>query len=181
MAIVSIAENRPVTGSRPCVAPYWCTACCNRCRRPADRRRRPRIDTWRRNASNWPDAEREALAAQMIGLIEDTRFASLFAPGSRAEVPVVGRIERPGRAPLAISGQIDRLIMTTSEILIADYKTNHAPPRDLAGVPPAYRQQLALYRALLMRLYPGRVVRAALVWTETPEIMEIPAAVMTMR
>ena len=39
--------------------------------------------------------------------------------------------------------------MTTSEILIADYKTNHAPPRDLAGVPPAYRQQLALYRALL--------------------------------
>ncbi len=93
-------------------------------------------------------------------------------------MPVVGRIERPGRAPLAVSGQIDRLIMTTSEILIADYKTNHAPPRDLAGVPPAYRQQLALYRALLMRLYPGRVVRAALVWTEAPEIMEIPAAVM---
>ena len=143
-----------------------------------DRRREAADRYVARNASNWPDAEREALAAQTIGLIEDTRFASLFAPGSRAEVPVVGRIERPGRAPLAISGQIDRLIMTTSEILIADYKTNHAPPRDLAGVPPAYRQQLALYRALLMRLYPGRVVRAALVWTEAPEIMEIPAAVM---
>ena len=68
--------------------------------------------------------------------------------------------------------------MTESEILIADYKTNHAPPRELAGVPQAYRQQLALYRALLQRLYPGRSVRAALVWTETPEIMEIPAAVL---
>ena len=98
----------------------------------------------------------------------------LFAPGSRAEVPLVGRIARPGREPLAVSGQIDRLIVSEREVLIADYKTNHAPPRDLAGIPPAYRQQLALYRTLLMRLYPGRVVRAALVWTETPEIMEIP-------
>ena len=77
-----------------------------------------------------------------------------------------------------MSGQIDRLIITDAEVLVADYKTNHAPPRQLDGVPPAYRQQLALYRALLQRLYPGRAVRAALVWTETPEIMEIPVAVL---
>jgi ATP-dependent helicase/nuclease subunit A len=102
----------------------------------------------------------------------------LFAEGSRAEVPLVGRIVRPGRDPLAVSGQIDRLIMTDGEILIADYKTNHGPPREVGAVSPAYRQQLALYRALLQRLYPGKAVRAALVWTETPEIMEIPAAVL---
>jgi ATP-dependent helicase/nuclease subunit A len=145
----------------------------------ADRRSAAADRYLARNATSkdgWTDAERSALAAQMIGLIADARFAALFAAGSRAEVPLVGRIERAGRAPLAVSGQIDRLIVSEREILIADYKTNHAPPRDLAGVPPAYRQQLALYRALLMRLYPGRVVRAALVWTETPEIMEIPGA-----
>jgi ATP-dependent helicase/nuclease subunit A len=143
-----------------------------------DRRRAAADRYLARNAADWSDAERAALATQMIGLIEDARFAPLFAPGSRAEVPVVGRIDRAGRAALAVSGQIDRLIVGERDVLIADYKTNHAPPRELAGVPPAYRQQMALYRALLMRLYPGRVVRCALVWTETPEIMEIPGAAL---
>ena len=36
-------------------------------------------------------------------------------------------------------------------------------------------KQLALYRAVLMRLYPDRPVRAALVWTDIPGLMEIPA------
>jgi ATP-dependent helicase/nuclease subunit A len=39
-----------------------------------------------------------------------------------------------------------------------------------------YIGQLAYYRAVLMRLYPGRPVRAALVWTDSPDLMEIPAA-----
>lgn len=144
----------------------------------AERRREAADRYLARNAADWSAAERDALAAAMIGLIADARFATLFAAGSRAEVPVVGRIARSGRAPLAVSGQIDRIIITEREVLIADYKTNHAPPRGLDGVPSAYCQQLALYRALLLRLYPGKVVRAALVWTETPEIMEIPAAVL---
>jgi ATP-dependent helicase/nuclease subunit A len=36
-------------------------------------------------------------------------------------------------------------------------------------------KQLALYRAVLMRLYPGRPVRAALMWTDIPALAEIPA------
>jgi ATP-dependent helicase/nuclease subunit A len=144
----------------------------------ADHRREAANRYLARNAAGWTKGDRESLAAQMLGLIDDERFRLLFVPGSRAEVPIVGRIARPGRTPLAVSGQIDRLIVTDSEILIADYKTNHAPPRHVGAVPPAYRQQLALYRALLQRLYPARAVRAALVWTETPEIMEFPAAVL---
>jgi ATP-dependent helicase/nuclease subunit A len=145
---------------------------------PADRRREAATLYLGRNAKGFSENEREALAVQTLGILDDARFAELFTPGSRAEVPIVGRLARAGRTPLAVSGQIDRLIVTESEILIADYKTNHAPPRELAGVPPAYRQQLALYRALLQRLYPQRMVRAALVWTETPEIMEIPVSVL---
>jgi len=38
--------------------------------------------------------------------------------------------------------------------------------------PPAYVEQLALYRAVLGRIYPGRTVRAALVWTEGPALVE---------
>jgi ATP-dependent helicase/nuclease subunit A len=45
-------------------------------------------------------------------------------------------------------------------------------------VPPAYILQLALYRALLKPLYPGRSVTAALLFTEAPRLIELPAEAM---
>jgi ATP-dependent helicase/nuclease subunit A len=57
--------------------------------------------------------------------------------------------------------------------LIIDFKTNHAPPRTAADAPTAYVGQLALYRAVLRKLYPQASVRAALLWTETADLMEI--------
>ena len=48
-----------------------------------------------------------------------------------------------------VSGQIDRLVVTPSEVLIVDYKTNHAPPATAAEAPQGYIRQLGLYRAAL--------------------------------
>jgi ATP-dependent helicase/nuclease subunit A len=71
-------------------------------------------------------------------------------------------------------------------VLIADYKTNrhkgvHArlhglSPGRIDEVPKAYVIQLALYRAVLGRLYPDKTIRCALIWTEVPDLMEISAA-----
>ena len=63
-------------------------------------------------------------------------------------------------------------------MLIVDYKTNRPAPETLADVPPAYVTQLALYRAILGRLYPGRAVTAALLWTDRPALMEIPSPML---
>jgi ATP-dependent helicase/nuclease subunit A len=123
-----------------------------------------------RNAKGFSSAEQEALLAKVLALLGDKRFAELFLPGSRAEVPIVGRFE--GRP---LSGQVDRLVVAPKAVLIGDYKTNNPAPRRLEDVPNGYVKQLALYRAVLRKLYPDRPVRAALIWTETPEIMEIPA------
>src|SRR5262249_16918234 len=123
-------------------------------------------------------AEQDTFVATTLGLIDEPRFAALFSPGSRAEVPIVGRLARPGQAPLLVSGQIDRLAVTASEVLIGDYKTNRRAPRTPAEVPPAYVRQLALYRAVLARLYPDRPVRAALIWTDVPDLMELSADVL---
>jgi ATP-dependent helicase/nuclease subunit A len=142
---------------------------------PKDRRRGAALTYLARNADGWTDDEREALAKGVLALLEDTRFAAVFAAGSRAEVSIVGRLDRPGRPPALVSGQIDRLVVTPSEVLIVDYKTNHAPPRTVAAAPRTYIRQLALYRAVLKKLYPQLPVRAALLWTETPELMEIYA------
>jgi ATP-dependent helicase/nuclease subunit A len=139
----------------------------------ADRRRDAAIRYLARNAEDWTEGDRLTLAEKVLGLIDDSRFASVFAAGSRAEVSIVGRLELPGQPPALVSGQIDRLVVTPSEVLIVDFKTNHAPPGNAAGAPAAYLRQLALYRAMLSRLYPRRPVRAALLWTETPELMEI--------
>jgi ATP-dependent helicase/nuclease subunit A len=126
-----------------------------------------------RNAEGWTDADRDALASGVLALIGDSRFAPVFASGSRAEVSIVGRLDRPGRPPALVSGQIDRLVVTPGEVLIVDYKTNHAPPNAEAEAPSGYVRQLALYRAVLGKIYPQLPVRAALLWTETAELMEI--------
>jgi ATP-dependent helicase/nuclease subunit A len=123
-------------------------------------------------------ADQEAFVATTLRLLDEPRFAALFSPGSRAEVPIVGRIARPGKAPLLVSGQIDRLAITAAEVLIGDYKTNRPAPRTLAEVPPAYVRQLALYRAVLRKLYPDRPVRAVLIWTDVPDLTELSADVL---
>ncbi|WP_315836401.1 double-strand break repair helicase AddA [Bradyrhizobium prioriisuperbiae] len=144
----------------------------------AERRREVALRHLARNVADWDETERTALADQVAALIAAEKFAAVFAAGSRAEVPIVGRLTRFGLPPVLVSGQIDRLVVTPTEILIIDYKTNHNPPKTAAEAPAAYLRQLALYRALLGRLYPQAIVRAALLWTEAAEIMEIPAPVL---
>jgi ATP-dependent helicase/nuclease subunit A len=141
----------------------------------AERRRDAALKYLVRNAEGWSDGEREALADSVLALIGDKRFAAVFGPGSRAEVSIAGRLERPGRPPALVSGQIDRLLVSRNEVLIVDFKTDHVPPKLTAEAPNTYVRQLALYRAVLQKLYPQLPVRAALLWTETPELMEILA------
>jgi ATP-dependent helicase/nuclease subunit A len=139
------------------------------------RRRDAALGYLARNAGGWTEDERERLAGGVLALIVDSRFAPVFAPGSRAEVSIVGRLDRPGQSAALVSGQIDRLVVTPEEVLIVDFKTNHAPPTAMADAPRGYVRQLALYQAVLRKLYPQRSVRAALLWTEIPELMEISA------
>jgi ATP-dependent helicase/nuclease subunit A len=125
-----------------------------------------------RHAKEFSADELQAMLAEVMAVLDAPGFAPLFAAGSRGEAPIVGRIARPGRPPRLVNGQVDRLAVTAGEVLIADYKTDRPVPRI---APPAYATQLALYRAVLTALYPGRTVRAALLWTETPELAAIPA------
>jgi ATP-dependent helicase/nuclease subunit A len=122
-------------------------------------------------------AEHEALIRQVMTLLDDARFRPLFTAGSRAEVPIVGRLARAAGA-LVVSGQIDRLAVLSDSVLIADYKTDRPAPRRPEEVPRGYLRQLALYRAVLTRIYPDRPVRAALIWTDVPELMELSAEVL---
>jgi ATP-dependent helicase/nuclease subunit A len=137
----------------------------------AARRTKAMDDFLAKRGTELPAEEREALAAKVTGLLGNDRFAALFAPGSRAEVPIVGKIDIRGES-YRVSGQVDRLAITADAVLIGDFKTNRPVPRI---VPPGYVRQLALYRAVLAKLYPGKAVRCALIWTEIPDLMELSA------
>ena len=120
------------------------------------------------------EEEIAAWAGEALAVTEAPAHAALFAAGSRAEVPLIGTV-RTARGTFTVSGQVDRLAVTEREVLIVDYKTNRPPPTEASGVALAYRRQLALYRALLADIYPGRTVRAFLLWTAAPLLMEIDA------
>ena len=118
-----------------------------------------------------PDLNAEArreIAAQTLAVLRDPAFAPLFGPGSRAEVPLAGRV-----GDEVISGQVDRLAITDDAVLVVDYKTNRAPPEREAGVPTVYLRQMAAYRAILREIYPDRPVRCALLWTDGPRLMPL--------
>ncbi|MGY6709903.1 MAG: double-strand break repair helicase AddA [Rhizobiaceae bacterium] len=123
------------------------------------------------------ETEAEAVWREVEAILETSAFQALFAPGSRAEVSVMGQVQIAGQ-PRAISGKIDRLLVAPDRILLVDYKTNRPAPAELAQVPPSHIAQLALYRELLRPVYPGRAVEAALLYTAAPRLVALTAEAM---
>jgi ATP-dependent helicase/nuclease subunit A len=119
------------------------------------------------------DEQRMEIAAAALGVLNDPRFAEVFGPGSRAEAAVAG--SAPGLpAHLAISGRVDRMVVTAERVLVIDFKSNRPSPDVIEDADPAYLAQMAIYVAVLRAVFPGRAVEAALVWTDGPKLMPIP-------
>jgi ATP-dependent helicase/nuclease subunit A len=132
-----------------------------------------------RTAQGFTAEERQCILDQVGRVLDDRRFCALFSSESKAEVPIVGRVRVAHQTgELVVSGQVDRLAVTGETVLIADYKSNRPAPSGIADVPPAYIRQLALYCAVLAQLYPEKTIRAALLWTDVPDLMEVPAAAL---
>lgn len=123
---------------------------------------------------------RSSIVKETLAVLSAKDFAALFGPNSRAEVAISAIIPRPrGSGPaLRLSGQIDRLCVTDQSVLIVDYKTNRPPPLEVSKVADAYLYQLAAYILALGEIYPEKPVRAALLWTDGPRLMEIPKSVI---
>ena len=121
-------------------------------------------------AQDLSQAAREEIAAETLRLLADPVFAALFGPGSRAEVPILGKLG----PDTVIAGQIDRLLVTPCEVLVVDYKTNRPAPRTALETPQPYLRQMAAYRMALGKIYLGKSIRCALLWTEEPRLMALP-------
>lgn len=119
------------------------------------------------------EAEQAETLDEVLALLRHTEVAVAFGPGSLAEAPIAGRVG--GRL---ISGQVDRLVVTPSRVLVLDYKTNRPPPARAEDTPPLYLRQMAAYRAVLRQAFPGRAVDCALVWTYGARLVPLPAELL---
>jgi len=115
------------------------------------------------------EAEAESFAREAMKVIDDKRFASVFGAKSRAEAPIIG--EAGGRS---VRGIVDRLVVDDARVIVLDFKTDRPAPKDPAKAPDSYVLQLALYRAVLRKIFPKKTVSCALLWTEAPHLMELP-------
>jgi ATP-dependent helicase/nuclease subunit A len=111
----------------------------------------------------FPSDRHAALLAEAEAVIDAPEFARYFGPGSRAEVPIVGRIGVRG-----VAGRIDRLLVEADRVTIVDFKTGRMPPSGPQEVPANYLAQMAAYRAVLRQIYPKREIDLVLVWTDGP-------------
>ncbi len=118
------------------------------------------------------------LIAKARSLFARPELAEIFGPDSRAEVPILAHGTHNGE-PIRIAGRIDRLLVTSERVLIVDFKSDAKPPEQVADVSAAYKAQLALYALVLKKLFPGRPIGAALLWTESEKLMAIPQMELT--
>lgn len=130
-----------------------------------------------RSARFWPKAERDGLRMAVCRLMDDPDLKPVFAPGSRAEVAIMGMLNLKGR-DYAVSGRIDRLVVLENRVILVDFKTNRQPPKTAAEAPLAHRAQLAIYREIVEPLYPGKRVDCLLVYTETAGKLLLPEALL---
>jgi ATP-dependent helicase/nuclease subunit A len=119
------------------------------------------------------DDECAELAAETLAVLAEPAFAEVFAPDALAEAPLAGVV-----GEFILSGQIDRLAIGETEVLVVDYKTNREPPASEADIPAAYVRQMAAYRAALQAIYPEKSIRCALLWTAAPRLIELSEAAL---
>ena len=113
------------------------------------------------------------LCAETLAVLDDRAFAAAFAPSSRAEVAIVADLPELGAR---VHGRLDRLAVTPNDVLIVDFKTGGPPPAHEQDVPGIYATQMALYRAAAKRIFPGKRIACALVWTDGPTLMPLSDA-----
>jgi ATP-dependent helicase/nuclease subunit A len=114
---------------------------------------------------------RESLIDQALAVLETPALADLFGAKARAEVAIVGHVLGPDGGKREVSGQIDRIVETESEVIVADFKSG--APCTAATTPRVYLAQMALYRAVLAPLWPGKRLRMLIIWTAGPKVVEL--------
>ncbi len=126
-----------------------------------------------RSETSLSEDEKFNIISESFKILNHEDYSEFFSKNSRAEVAIIGSAAKLPQN-MIINGIIDRLVITETEVLILDFKTNRPPPQTIDNVEKSYINQMAAYYALLSETYKNKKIRCALLWTDIPLFMEIP-------
>ena len=128
-----------------------------------------------RQASDLDAALRDEVVGAALTVLDHPGFAALFSPRALAEVPLAATV-----GGVVVAGTADRLLIEEARITVVDFKTTRRPPADATDIPLATIRQMAAYVAALQTIYPDREVRAALLYTHAPALLELAPEVLAL-
>ena len=134
---------------------------------PADRRGAA-LAWLERSAGIVEPEQREALVADALAIIDHPDLVDIFAPDILAEAPVAAVV-----GEVVVSGTVDRLRVTDETVEVIDFKTGSFVPESVDETPEAHLRQMAAYAAALEAIFPGRSIRASLLYTSGPQLVSL--------
>jgi ATP-dependent helicase/nuclease subunit A len=131
--------------------------------------RHPTALRWLERSAGLTDAAaRVEIADTVCEVLSDPRFSALFGEGSLAEAPLAATLPDG----TVVAGTVDRLLVGDSLVSVIDFKTGKVPQSDDA-IPVSHKAQMSAYTGALRVIFPGREVRAALLYTSGPQLFEL--------
>lgn len=131
-------------------------------------------DSWLERQKGVKDpAERAKLIATVTTVLDNPDWSSLFGTGSLAEAPIAAVV-----GEFVISGTVDRLLIGDDYIQVVDFKTGSRVPDKAEDIAIPYLKQMARYVAALQKIFPQRKIKAALLYSYAPKLIEIPDALI---
>ncbi|MEO1220431.1 MAG: double-strand break repair helicase AddA [Pseudomonadota bacterium] len=126
-----------------------------------------------RRARDMDEDVRQEMLESALAVLENPDFSEIFSPQALAEVPLTAEVGGVG-----IAGTIDRLLVTKEAVTVVDFKTTRRLPETVELMPKGTLKQMAAYTAALEVIYPGRTIRAAVLYTHAPILLEIPSTML---
>jgi ATP-dependent helicase/nuclease subunit A len=124
---------------------------------------------WLEKSAGVDDADvRSEMADTVCDVLADPRFSALFGDGSLAEAPLAATLPDGS----VVAGTVDRLLVEERRVSVIDFKTGKVPGSDSA-IPASHLAQMSAYTGALRVIFPGKEVRAALLYTGGPQLFEL--------
>jgi ATP-dependent helicase/nuclease subunit A len=124
---------------------------------------------WLERSAGVADADaRKEIADTVCNVLANPNFSDLFAKGSLAEAPLAATL-LDGRV---VAGTVDRILVEPTRVSVIDFKTGRVP-ESAGAIPASHKAQMNAYSEALRVIFPGREVRAALLYTSGPQLFEL--------
>ena len=135
---------------------------------PSQGRRATALRWLERSAGVADGDARKEIADTVCNVFSDPNLSDLFAEGSLAEAPLAATLA-DGRV---VAGTVDRILVEPTRVSVIDFKTGRVP-ESVSAIPASHRAQISAYSEALRVIFPGREVRAALMYTSGPRLFEL--------